>query len=56
VVEEEEGLHELYEYLPDDVHVEAFIILRLDVGVEVHAKHLSDDTLHTALLTMWPRN
>lgn len=44
-MEKEQRLHELYENLADDVKVEALVVLCFDVGVDVHAKHLRDDTL-----------
>lgn len=56
MMEKEERLHELYEYLPNDIYVEALIVLRLNIGVDIHAKHLSNDTLHYAYLTMCPLN
>ena len=45
MMEEEEGLHELDEYFPDDVHIEALIVLCFDVAVNVDAEHLGDDAL-----------
>lgn len=45
-MEEEEGLHELDEYLPDDIDIKALVILGLDVGVDVHAEHLSHNALN----------
>jgi hypothetical protein len=55
-VEKEKGLHELYEYLPDDIDFESLIVLRLDVSIDIHAKHFSNDTLRYAELTMCPLN
>jgi len=44
-MEEEQGLHQLDEYLPHDVDVEPLVVLGLDVAVDVHAQHLSHDAL-----------
>lgn len=38
-MEEKEGLHELDEYLADDVELEALVVLGLDVAVDIHAEH-----------------
>ena len=56
MMEEEEGLHELDQYFPDYIYIEALIVLCFDVAVDVDAEHFGDDALGQTRVTMCPRN
>lgn len=44
-MEEEEGLHQLDEYLSDYVYLESLVVLVLDEVVHIHTQYLCDQTL-----------
>lgn len=45
MMQEQQSLHELDENLPDDIHLKPFVILSLDIRIDVHTQHLRYDTL-----------
>ena len=56
MMQEEQCLHELYQNLAYDVSIESLVVLSLDVCVDVHTEHFSDNALDRVYLTTWPRN
>ena len=56
MVKEKQSLHELYQYFPNDLNLKSFIVLGLNVAVDVHAKHFCYNALHRQVFTMCPRN
>lgn len=45
MMKKEQGLHELNQYLTNYVNLESFIVLSLDIAVNVHTKQLCNDAL-----------
>lgn len=56
MMQKQKCLHELDEYLPDNINIKTLIILSLDITIDIHTKHLGYYTLHPNIFTICPRN